>query len=315
MTGAGGFLGGHLCRALASQGQPVRAVSSRPVATAPAAGVALLERNEDTLAAALDGVDTVYFLAGIAHQRQYLEASADADGERALHTVNVAAPERWLRAAERAGVRQFVWVSSIKVLGDRSERPLLESDPCQPEDAYGRSKAAAEQALLAVPRGATGLTIVRPPLVYGPGVRGNFLTLLQWAASPLPLPLAGADAPRSLVAWSNLCDLLICAGRQPQPADAGPGLIVHATDCEDVTVAALITEVRRLLRRRPGLFALPRSWLRQAALHGGRAGLYTRLFEPLQVDSARTRQVLNWQPPLSRERALTETVAWLQTLR
>src|SRR5690606_21377789 len=179
--------------------------SQPDVATVP--GVGLLDLDETRLARVLEGVDVVHFLAGIAHEAV---AASDRQG---LQQVNVAAPCAWLRAADRAGVAQFVWLSSIKVLGDRSERPLRPEDPYRPGDPYAASKAEAERRLLDEPLRTTKLAVVRPPLVYGPGVRGNFAALLRWSDSPWPLPVGGADAPRSLVAAANLSDLLVRLGR------------------------------------------------------------------------------------------------------
>lgn len=299
ITGAGGFVGQHLCRTLTARGHQVRRVT-RGVAQQSGEGVSVLETDEATLTRALGGVDNVYFLAGMAHRPL---TAADAD---MLHALNVAAPQRWLKAADRAGVRQFVWLSSIKVLGDTSARPLTPQDPYAPGDAYARSKVAAEEALLGATHGGVSLAIVRPPLVYGPGVRGNFAALLRWAAGPAPLPFGCATARRSLVSVGNLCDLL---GRLGQ---GGSG-VYHVADDEDVHVAALLREVRRLLGRPPRLVAVPRPIMRTAAQVFGRQEVYERLFEPLQVDTAATRQALAWQPWQSRTEALEETVAWLST--
>jgi len=301
VTGAGGFVGRHLSRTLAARGHEVRPVS-RSARQHPGPYVSVLETDESALTRALGGVDNVYFLAGMAHRPL---TAADAGP---LHALNVAAPLRWLEAADRAGVRRFVWLSSIKVLGDTSTRPLTAQDPYAPADAYARSKAAAEQALLGSPRSALALAVVRPPLVYGPGVGGNFAALLRWAAGPAPLPLGCATAPRSLVSVGNLCDLL---GRL---SEDGSG-VYHVADDEDVHVAKLLGEVRRLLGRPPRLLAVPRPIMRAAAQVAGRLGVYERLFEPLQVDSAATCQALAWQPPQSRAEALEETVAWLPTSR
>lgn len=301
VTGAGGFVGRHLCRTLAARGHEVRPVTkgAQPQSGAP---VDVLETDAAALTRALDGVDNVYFLAGMAHRPL---SAADTD---MLHALNVAAPQRWLQAADRAGARRFIWLSSIKVLGDTSARPLTTQDPYRPGDAYARSKVAAEQGLLGSTRSGISLAVVRPPLIYGPGVGGNFAALLRWAAGPMPLPLGCATAPRSLVAVGNLCDLLgrLCLG--------GDG-VYHVADDEDVHVAALLAEVRQLLGRRPRLVAVPRSIMRAAAQASGRRAVYERLFEPLRVDTAATRAALAWRPPQRRAEALEETVAWLPTSR
>jgi UDP-glucose 4-epimerase len=256
----------------------------------------------DAIARVVAGADVVYHLAAVAH-----EAAAESDPDT-MRAVNVEAPLRWLRAAERAGVPRFVWVSTIKVLGDVSAAPLTPDSPCRPGNAYARGKREAEERLLAEPLAATSLAVVRPPLVYGPGVRGNFLTMLRWGARGWPLPLAGATAPRSVIAVANLCHLL------HRLAADGSG-IFHAADAEDVCVAELVAELRRLMGCPVRQFAMPDGLLRAAAGALGRGSWYARLFEPLQVDIGATRSRLGWSPPMARQQALEETVAWFSSSR
>jgi nucleoside-diphosphate-sugar epimerase len=295
VAGAGGFVGGHLCRHLERSGVTVRRLGRHTP-------VGVLEPSEARRTEALAGVDVVFYLAAIAHERV-----AGRAGE-ALQTVNVDAPLNWLRAAERAGARRFVWLSSIKVLGDVSAEPLRPDAPYRPGDAYARSKQAAERALLGEPLTRTSLAVVRPPLVYGPGVRGNFLALLRWAESRLPLPLGRATAPRSLLGIGNLCDLLL---RLEHDGDG----VFHVADPTDVCVAELVRQVRRLLHRPPRLMAVPATLLRRAARLVGRAEIYARLFEPLRVDGSATCASLNWSPPLPPLQELEETVAWFRSSR
>ena len=300
VTGAGGFVGRHLCRLLTGRSVTVRPVSSKPdAATWPGAS---LEADEAAMAAALEGVDAVYFLAGVAHE------AAVAGDRDLMRRVNVEAPVRWLRAADRAGVRRFVWLSSIKVLGDVSERPLTPDDAYRPGDDYACSKVEAEQRLQSEPLATAELAVVRPPLVYGAGVRGNFRSLLRLADTAMPLPLEGADAPRSMVAVENLCDLLIRLG------SGGRG-IFHVADAEDVTVSGLLAEMRRHLARPRRLFYVPPTWLRAGSRLTGRSGAYSRLFEPLRVDAGPTCAALDWRPPRSTADALHETVTWYRTSR
>ena len=301
VTGAGGFVGAHLCRKLASLDGEVRRVSSKPgVRSRPE--LAHVEASEPEIAAALEGAEVVYFLAGIAH-----EAAAGGDPDL-MRRINVEAPRNWLRVADRVGVRRFVWLSSIKVLGDTSASPVRPDDPYRPGDPYARSKVEAEERLLGEALSVTALAVVRPPLVYGPEVRGNFAALLRLAASGVPLPLAGATAPRSLVAVDNLCDLLIRLARD------GEG-VFHAADGEDLTVAGIVSTVRRQLAMASRLFHVPRPWVRAGCRLTGRGTAYTRLFEPLRMSIEETRERLGWAPPRRVEETLADTVTWLRMSR
>ena len=255
---------------------------------------------------ALADIDTVFHLAARVHQMGEKESEAAT----AHHRVNVEGVVALGRAALAAGVRRFVFVSSVKAMGEVSSRPLLESDPPQPQDAYGRSKLAAEQALAEM-AGQIEVSVVRPPLVYGPGVRANFLSLLRLAAGGLPLPLGAARAPRSMVFIDNLVDALIACATRPHGSPA----TYFVSDGHDFAVAELV----RLLRAEMGLPArlwpLPAGLVRAAARMLGRSDVAQRLFSPLQVDTGRIRRELGWSPPLTAEEGLRRTVRWFVDAR
>ena len=303
VVGAGGFVGRHLCDLLEARGDEVAVVSTQP-GLSSWGGLRLLEDDPGRLESRLAGVSRLYFVGGVAHG-----AAVGGDGvAEVLARVNVDAPLRWLRAADRAGVERFVWLSSIKVLGDVSAAPLQPDAPYRPGDAYARSKVAAERALLGFAGQHTSLAVVRPPLVYGPGVGANFLRLLHWARGGLPLPLGRADGERSLVSIDNLCDLLARLGGS---GDAG---VFHVADDEAPSVAHLIARLRALLGRPARLWPLPRGLAHAGALLVGRNDLYRRLFEPLRVDTRSTRDRLGWTPPQSLDEGLQDTVTWFRTL-
>jgi nucleoside-diphosphate-sugar epimerase len=230
----------------------------------------------------LTGIDAIVHLAGIAHR---------VPDARELEQINVAWPLRLFEAAAAAGIRDFVFLSSIKVLGDVSERPLREDDAYAATDAYGRSKVLAEQGLLERHMHLNAqirLAILRPPLVYGPGVKANFRTLARWAGRGrrgLILPFGAARAPRSLISVSNLCDAIVaCLGRSG---------IFHCADPADTSVAELFG---KLGVPRSRLVPVPVGVMRAVLTLVGRASVFQRLYEPLQVDSTRSRLELGWQP-------------------
>lgn len=291
LTGPRGWIAGRVRAAARRRGTPVRDVERAALA------------SDDALARALAGCGAVVHLAAIAHRPR---GSVDDD---AFDAVNHRLAQRVAHAARDAGVRRFVFVSSAKVMGERSARPFVETDPPAPADAYARSKLAAERALLALhaPR-RFEVVVARPPLVYGAGARANFAALVRLARRPWPLPLANATAQRSLVHVDNLSDalLFLCAN-----ADAAGGTYFVA-DGTDLTVARLVGRVRELQGRPLGLFPMPRA-LRTVATSLGRllgadpAPIFERLFEPLQVDAS-ALAALGWRPPLEAGRALDATL-------
>jgi len=262
-------------------------------------GGAVLEVDADSSveawAAALDGVDAVIHLAAIAHRTPEVDV---------LASVNVDWPVRLFEAAIRAGVADFVFLSSIKVFGDRSVRPFKVSDPYAPDDAYGESKVRAEQALrtLQADHPEIRLAILRSPLVYGPGVKANFRTLLAWAARGSRgwlLPFGAARAPRSLISVRNLSEAIVaCFGRRG---------VFHCADASDLSVAqvfgALGVPSWRLLPVPAGLMRLLLTLI-------GSGAYYQRLYEPLQLDTGASEAELDWSPRHSSEDALDLTMQW-----
>lgn len=306
-TGATGFVGTHLVAALLAAGWEVRA-ALRSQSAQPLGGcemvlvgdLAMLPDARDALA----GIDAVVHLAGRAH---VLRKPA-ADAEAAFHRANVDATRHLAQQAAAAGVRRFVFLSSVKVNGERTfDAPFTETDAPAPEDAYGRSKWAAEQALHEI-GAATGLEVVviRPPLVYGPGVKANFLRLLRLVERGVPLPLAGVHNRRSLVGVWNLCDLIATAARHP--AAAGETFLV--SDQHDLSTPDLVRAIAAAIGRPARLLSFPTAVLRLAARAAGQGAAAERLIGSLQVDSAKATQLLGWMPAVPVHEGLEQTVKW-----
>jgi nucleoside-diphosphate-sugar epimerase len=309
VTGATGFVGAALCPVLAQHGYAVRAARR---ALVPAAGraldeVAVGDVGLDTdWSAALQDVQAVVHLAARVHVMRETATDPLAEFRRA----NVVATARLAREAAVAGVRRFVYVSSIKVNGERTVGSAFTADGVpHPEDAYAQSKLEAEQVLREIgERTGLEIVIVRPPLVYGPGVKGNFLSLLRWVDRGLPLPLGRCDNRRSLVGITNLVDLLASCVVHP----AAAGRVFLAADGEDLSTPELVRRLARVLDRRARLVPVPQSWLRVAASMLGRAGMYERLCGSLQVDIRDARQVLGWAPVLTVDEELARTADWFR---
>jgi UDP-N-acetyl-alpha-D-quinovosamine dehydrogenase len=309
VTGAGGFVGAALVDRLGRDGWIVRAIG-RGAAALPG-GIEcedLAAAESDRLDDWFDGIDVVFHLAGRAHRR---DVGTQREHYEAYRHDNVATTVALFAAAQRNRATRFVYLSTIKVLGDVSREPFGVDDTPDPRDVYAQTKLEAERHLqYAQLRGATAVTIVRPPLIYGPGVAGNLHALLWLVANRVPLPLGCANAPRSLLALANLLDLLLCA-----TADAAPFRVLHARDDEDCTVAELVVMLAQALERRPLLVSVPRSLMRLVLALLRRRDLYQRLFQPCQVDDSATRESLGWRPVVSRSDAFGELAAWWRTPR
>jgi UDP-glucose 4-epimerase len=210
--------------------------------------------------------------------------------------TNVAGTLSLARAAASLGVKRFVFLSSIKALGESTMRGqrFAPQDTPSPQDPYGISKLEAEKGLRAIAaETAMELTIVRLPLVYGPGVRGNFRTMMSWLQRGLPLPLGRVQNQRSLVGLDNVVDFLCLCASHARAA----GQTFHVSDGQDLSTTDLLLGLGLALGRPARLVPVPESWL-VALLHAmGKADIATRLCGSLQVDSASTQSVLGWRPP------------------
>lgn len=241
---------------------------------------------------------TIMHLAAIAHR-----PAGGADASQ-LVRVNRDLAVSYARRCKQAGARRFVFVSTAAVMSSGRLQPWNESDRPDPRDAYSQAKLAAEQQLRALHEpGRFDVVVVRPPLVYGPGVRANFLSLLDWAASGVPLPLARADAPRSMVFLDNLVDALLHVAVAPQAA----GRTFFVADGTDRSVADWIRAIRAALGMPPRLFGVAPALLRVAARCTGRWAMYERLFLPMRIDGSALRAT-GWQPPVDGDTALIRTL-------
>ena len=302
VTGANGFVGSALCARLRKDGVSVRgavrSLNSKPDgAEAFAIGSLSAETN---WTAALRNVEQVVHLAARVHVMN--DKSPDPLTE--FRRVNVEGTACLARQAAVAGVRRFVFLSSIKVNGEFTEagQSFTADDEPAPEDPYGISKHEGEQLLRQI-AAETGMevVIIRPPLVYGPGVKANFESMMRWLARGLPLPLAAVTQNRrSLVALDNLVDLIVTCLNHP--AAANQTFLV--SDGEDLSTAELLKRMGAAMGKPARLFYLPPTLLKLGASVLKRPGIYQRLCGSLQLDIAKTRQLLDWTPPVSVDEGL-----------
>lgn len=293
VTGANGFVGKALCHYLVAHGYRVRGVvrgNQRPLADveyAPIHDLASVTRA--AWASLLDEVQVVIHCAALVHQ---MNGVADPG---AYYQVNTAATASLAEAAADAGVRRFLFVSTVKVLGEFTEpgRPFRGDDAPNPQDDYARSKWLAEQALTAVGnRNGMEVVIFRPPLIYGPGVGGNFESLMRLVRKGIPLPLGAVNNSRSMLAIGNLLDVCVRCIQRPEPF-SGTFLV---SDGKDVSAADLVAALAGAQGVRVWMLPVPVSLMRIAGWCLGRKAAVDRLVGNLQVDIHATCDALEWRP-------------------
>jgi UDP-glucose 4-epimerase len=300
VTGANGFVGTALCRVLRARGIDfVPAVRS-------AAGpdqIAVGDIDAQTQwKAALSACSAVIHLAA----RVHVMNDPSVEPLAAYRALNCDATLNLARQAAESGIKRFVYVSSIKVNGEKTNgKPFTPADIPAPLDPYGKSKWEAEIGLKALSR-QTGLevVVVRPPLVYGPGVGANFLSLMRLVRAGLPLPLGAVDNRRSMVAADNLADLLICCTRH----SSATGETFLVSDGCDVSTPELVRKLAAAMAKPVRLLPIPEKFLTAGASLLGKAAMAERLLGSLQVDIARTKAVLGWRPVVGMDDAIDATV-------
>ncbi len=312
VTGATGFIGKILCRELLDADYEVVATTRDSLGKDRLDGVKLLHVPDigvyENWETSLDGVDVVAHLAGRAHVMK----ERARDPLAAFRKVNTEGTERLANAAAKSGVKRIVYLSTIKVNGgSTSFSPFTEEDPPAPQDAYALSKWEAEQALFGVAENADlEAVVIRPPLVYGEGVKGNFLSLLKICKLSLPLPLGGAANQRSLIYVGNLVDIIIKCLEHPGAA----GQVFLARDGEDLSTAELIRRLAGAMERPARLFSVPKPLLGLAGGLTGKKDMVSRLLDSLSVDDGKIRRKLGWVPPYAMEQGLSRTAAWFLSL-
>jgi nucleoside-diphosphate-sugar epimerase len=303
ITGANGFVGRTLLAAAAPL-QVRAAVRSVPVPDFAGEQIVVGEIHEQTdWSRALAGIDGIVHLAA-----RVLVMKPTAKDRSDFEHTNVLGTERLARAAAQIGVRRFVYLSSIKVNGESSgDHQFRTDDLPQPHDDYARSKLEAERRLSAI-EASSGMcvSIVRPPLVYGPGVRGNFHRLLSLVRGGMPIPLASVVNVRSMISVWNLCDLVLALLRHERSMSG----VFLATDGEAISTADLIRRLAQFMHRPARLFPMPVGALRLLAALTGRSAELNRLCDSLAVDISETRVRLGWSPPMTLDAGLGRTAQW-----
>ena len=302
VTGANGLVGRALCSVLDQTGhQVVRAV--RTSTTPWEVPVGDLNESTDWSETLGQDTDVVVHLAA----RVPLTDGATIGPDDRYTQVNTLGAANLARQCALHGVKRLIFVSTVKVLGEGKDEPYRDADLAVPADAYAISKWEAEQTLWQV-AAETGMEVVvlRPPLVYGSGVKGNFLRLMQAIDKRRPLPLGGIQNQRSLIYLGNLVDVIrLCI---THPNAAGKTFLV--SDGDDVSTPELVRRIAGALGRRPFLLPVPVSWIKWAGCFLGKQAAVDRLLGSLCVDISALREELGWTPPYSMQAGLEATAQW-----
>lgn len=314
ITGVSGFVGGALAYRLLDEGSyRVRGAARRVLSNAPA-GLELCQSPE--LEAEADWSELLQDVEVVVHAaaRVHMMNDQAADPLSEFRRANTEGTLRIARQAVEAGVRRFVFISSIKVNGEESpaDRPYSADDVVAPVDPYGVSKHEAEQALLALAR-ETGLevVIIRPVLVYGPGVKANFQSMMRWLDRRLPLPLGAIHNSRSLVSLDNLVDLIVTCLQH----SAAAGQVFLVSDGSPLSTTQLLRRMGLALGKPARLLPIPAVWLQLIARLLGRPAIAQRLCGSLCVDIEKTRRLLGWEPPVTVDEAMSRTARYFQEHR
>lgn len=307
ITGASGFVGLALVKSLSGHSLFIPRIAVRRVSYSPFVADEIIQVSDlgfDTeLGAALHGIDVVVHLAARAH----IMKDDVPDPLIEYRKVNVEGTLNLARQAAQAGVKRFIFISSIKVNGEQTPlgKPFTPGEPPASNEPYGISKYEAEQGLQQL-ASETGMEIViiRPPLVYGPGVKGNFATMICWINKGIPLPLGAIHNQRSLVGLDNLVDFIITC--IDHPAAANQTFLV--SDGEDLSTTELLRRVGQAMGKPACLIPVPMSALKFGARLLGKQAMAQRLCGNLQIDISKAREVLGWSPPVSVDEGLRRAV-------
>ena len=301
ITGASGFVGRALALEASGRDIPLRIALRRPDALLSgrfdAAAVGELDAETDW-GAALDGVEVVVHCAARTHVMRELSD----DPWRDFRRTNVEGALQLARQSVRAGVRRFVFISSILVNGPQTSfKPFCADDIPVPSSLYAKSKYEAEIALQDLSR-ETGLelVVIRPPLIYGPGVKGNFEAMIRWIERGIPLPLGAVNNKRSFIALDNITDFIL--GCLQRTAAANHTFLI--SDGEDMSTPDLLRRIGQALGKTVRLFPVPPRMLWAGARLVGKPDMARKLVGSLQVDSSATCKTLNWSPPISVDEAI-----------
>ena len=306
VTGASGFVGSALCQELVYRGYQVVA-AYRSASDAVHSQDITIVGDIDSHTQwddALKGVEVIFHTAARVHVMEKVEAKQHAEFSR----VNRLGTERLARAASRVGVKRLVYLSSIKVNGEQTIPPhrFIEKDISSPQDAYAVSKYEAEQALYQIASETKlEVVIIRPPLIYGPNVKGNFKTLLKVLIKRIPLPLASVSNRRDFIALDNLLDAMVLCGTHPNAKNQ----TYLVSDGKSLSTPMLIEHITNALGRRCIIYRFPVTLLSVVGLVLRKSKIVNRLIGSLEVDASKIRRDLDWTPPITVKEGFRRMVA------
>jgi len=303
ITGANGFVGNALAHQLGSQGYRVTRFIHRPKsqsANEPGENVVIGDLEElIDWGQILESLDIVIHLAARVHIMKDTLIAPFSEFQK----INTDATLNLARSAAQSGIKRFIYLSSIKVNGEQTTpgKPFSEVDPPAPEDAYAISKLEAEHGLHEIAQKHNlEVVIIRPPLIYGPGVKANFLSMMEWLNMGIPLPLGAIDNKRSLLGLDNLLNFIVTCIEHPAAANE----VFMIADGEDLSTTELLRRVGNALGKSVRLFSIPQKFSEIGLQIMGKRSLRQRLFGTLQINITKANELLGWNPPYSIEEGL-----------